>query len=303
MVARVALVLLFLGGAVLSLFVVRGVRAYRAERRQFITRHATIAPPPDARELGLTDVDVRTSDGTHIGAWRIPSRNGATVILCQGSESDRTAMLDDARALRALGFGIVLFDWPGTGESMGRVRYGAPERDALRAVLDLLTAERPDGAHIGVYAFSMGAHAAIQVAAADPRIEALVVAGAFDDPLVQTRLEYGRYGPFAVWGALRALREADFPEPGVAPPVALVSAIAPRPLLVVAGSDDHAVPAVLSRHLHEAAHAPKELWIIDGAGHGAYDRADPTYYDRLGAFFARTLGVTAAKDSTAGLHR
>lgn len=299
MVARVALVLLVIGGAVLSLFAVRGVRAYRLERRQFIPRHATITPPPDARALGLVDLDVHTSDGTQIGAWRIPSRNGATIILCQGSASDRTAMLDDARALSALGFGIVLFDWPGTGESMGRVRYAAPERDALRAVLDLLTAERPEGADIGVYAFSMGAQTAIQVAAADPRIEALVVAGAFDDPLIQTRHEYARYGPFAVWAALRALREADFPERGIAPPVALVSAIAPRPLLVVAGSDDRAVPAVLSRHLHEAARPPKELWIIDGAGHGAYDRADPTYYERLGAFFARALGVTVRADSTA----
>ena len=42
------------------------------------------------------------------------------------------------------GFGVLVFDWPGHGESGGSVHYGAPERDALyagdawRSSLDLL---------------------------------------------------------------------------------------------------------------------------------------------------------------------
>jgi putative redox protein len=55
-------------------------------------------------------------------------------------------------------------------------------------------------------------------------------------------------------------------------PVADVSALAPRPLLVIHGSDDEAVPHFDSRVLSDA-HGSADLRIIAGAGHAL--RHDP----------------------------
>ena len=50
-------------------------------------------------------------------------------------------------------------------------------------------------------------------------------------------------------------------------PVDLVGKIAPTPLLLVHGANDHFFPAEAARELLEAAGEPKDLWLLDGFGH------------------------------------
>ena len=49
-------------------------------------------------------------------------------------------------------------------------------------------------------------------------------------------------------------------------PLALVAKLAPRPLLLLQGSDDDVVPSIDSRALADG-HGSAELRIISGAGH------------------------------------
>jgi fermentation-respiration switch protein FrsA (DUF1100 family) len=70
----------------------------------------------------------------------------------------------------------------------------------------------------------------------------------------------------------------------------MVPKIAPRALFFIVGDEDPTVPAEMSSRLYAAASEPKELWIIQGAGHGDYAQvAGAEYSRRLVAFFDRAL--------------
>ena len=60
-------------------------------------------------------------------------------------------------------------------------------------------------------------------------------------------------------------------------------------MLIVAGTDDTTVPASLSREVYDNAREPKTFWLIPGAEHGGYLRADPTYGTRLREFIEHAL--------------
>jgi putative redox protein len=50
-------------------------------------------------------------------------------------------------------------------------------------------------------------------------------------------------------------------------PVDHVGEIAPRPLIIIHGSEDDVVPLSHARRMFEKAGEPKELKVIEGAGH------------------------------------
>jgi fermentation-respiration switch protein FrsA (DUF1100 family) len=56
------------------------------------------------------------------------------------------------------------------------------------------------------------------------------------------------------------------------------------------------VPPAALRQLYEAAQEPKELWIVNGAGHAGFaDVAPAEYAQRLTGFFLRTLQAHAVE--------
>jgi uncharacterized protein len=78
-------------------------------------------------------------------------------------------------------------------------------------------------------------------------------------------------------------------------PLAAVPRIAPRPLLLIHGDDDTAVPPSHARRLYDAAGEPRELWTVPGAGHvGAYFADREQYLVRVVGFFERSLGDGSA---------
>ena len=74
-------------------------------------------------ELGVPheNVTLTTSDDLKLRGWYVPSRNGAAVIVFPG----RAATQDRARFLIRHGYGVLLYDRRGEGESDGDVNaYG-----------------------------------------------------------------------------------------------------------------------------------------------------------------------------------
>jgi putative redox protein len=248
--------------------------------------------PSDAPALGLIPVGIGP-EGEHIAAWYAPARGGGTIVLCGGTGSTRTSLLDEARLLVAGGHGVVLFDWPGHGESTGAVDLGSGAREALRAVLDAV-AQLPgvDQSRIGVFAFSYGGVAAVPVVASDVHVRALVVAGTPLDPWQQTAYEYRHAGWFAIRGArwFWSRRGEHFEDMRLA---AVASRLAPRPVLVIAGDRDEVVDPADATRLAALIGASATLWRIAGAGHGAYGAASPDYGRRLSDFFAGSLAPLA----------
>ncbi len=268
------------------LAVLIGVRSYRAEKTLFFPRRLPLqVATADAGLPGIVEVE---PGSPQVRGWFVPARNRVTVILTHGAGADRAQVLPEARALVERGFGVLLFDWPGHGESAGEVHWQEGERRALGAAIDWLVA-RPDvdARRLGVLGFSMGGYVVAQVAAVDPRLRAVALAGTPPDVAEQSGWMFGGYGPLsrlpARWALARGGLRLDETQPRAA-----VAAIAPRPVLIIAGTTDHTVPIAMARELHAAARDPKDLLVVEGADHGQYDAVAPAAYRaKLLAFFGR----------------
>jgi pimeloyl-ACP methyl ester carboxylesterase len=226
------------------------------------------------------------SRGKMIRGWLIPPSNGAIVLLLHGTDADRTQLAPEADLLARHGYGVLLFDWPGHGESGGAVTWNGNERAALGAALDFASrAPGVDAGHVGVLAFSRGTMIAVQVAARDPRIAALVVEGAFADADQELRHEYRHWGILSQWPALWTAHWLGMKSDELRPKD-VIADIAPRPVLVIAGTADEIVPPDQSRALFDAAREPKSWWLVSGAAHGNYaELLGPLYEEKLVAFY------------------
>jgi putative redox protein len=142
--------------------------------------------------------------------------------------------------------------------------------DDLRAAIDHVIAEvSPAG--VWLCGSSTGGSIALCVGADDPRVRGAALLSSradFDDWAAQPR----RFADHA--REIGAIRTPGFPrqldewarELRRFRPVDAARRFAPRPLLIVHGDDDEAVPTVEARQLTEA-HGSAELRIISGAGH------------------------------------
>jgi dienelactone hydrolase len=229
----------------------------------------------DPGDLGLVhrDVEYRTSDGVRLSAWYVPSRNGSAVVLLHGAGSTRAAVLDHAAVLASHGYGVLLADARGHGESDGRAMdfgwYG--DEDVTAAVSFLERQPDVTGGRIGVLGLSMGGEEAIGAAAADPRIQGVVAEGATNrvaEDKTWLSDEYGWRGTLQrgidrlTYAAADLLTEAS-------PPISLraaAAAAAPRPLLLIAGAAE-AEEEPAARHIAAGAPDTVAVWVAPDTGH------------------------------------
>jgi uncharacterized protein len=141
---------------------------------------AFLAKPRAAitQALGLPHerVSFPASDGIRLAGWWVPSRNGAAIVLVHGGGGDRQGTIRHARMLARAGYGVLLYDARGRGESAGHENSAGWEWDRdVRGAVSFLT--RRDIHHIGLLGLSTGAEAVVTEAASDQRVEAVVSDG------------------------------------------------------------------------------------------------------------------------------
>ena len=150
-------------------------------------------------------------------------------------------------------------------------------------------------AHIFALGESMGAGIALQSAAADPRIEAVVAESSFAD-LREAAYDYAglRRSPLlgktlfapGTWTLLyRGEKLSGIPLAEVSP----VKAVASRafPVLLICDEKDDALPCRHTQMIYDAALGPKEMWIVPGAFHtAAVGFAPEEFKRRVLSFFA-----------------
>jgi len=241
--------------------------------------------PLDAGITEYEDVAFTASDGVTLHGWYIPSANGAAIVLAHGYAWNRLMLLPEARILAAQGYGVLLFDFRGHGESADAlVTWGDHERRDFGAAVDFVAAQ-PGVERIGAIGFSMGAVTLAQVAALDGRLDAVVVEAAFPTLAGEISYRTRALGPLSQIPSLRALRRSVVDVDDVEP-IDDLCAISPRPLLLIYGELDTDVPPGTAQAMFDAACEPAELWIVEGAGHQNYTQVAPEEYTaRLLNFF------------------
>jgi fermentation-respiration switch protein FrsA (DUF1100 family) len=264
---------------------------------------ATNVPPSDLgavpldRGLAANDVVVTTADGVRLAGWFLPSGNGAAVVVLHGAGSTRSDVLDQAAVIHRHGYGVLMIDARGHGESTGRAMdfgwYG--DLDITAATGYLAGQDEIDPARIGVVGMSMGGEEAIGATAADPLISAVVAEGATGRTAADKAWLSDEYG----WrGALQEqIEKAQFWVTDylttAAPPTALRSAIAgsdDTPFLLIAAGDVGDETAAAT-YMASAAPDRVTVWTVDGASHtGGLDTAPDDWEDRVIGFLDHHLG-------------
>ena len=100
--------------------------------------HRPIGNPPSAE---YETVRFTASDGVDLEGWYRPSRNGASLLMLSGGGGNRRSALRHAEMLVRHGYGVLVYDPRGSGNSEGTINsYGwGWEKDAA-AALDFLAA-------------------------------------------------------------------------------------------------------------------------------------------------------------------
>ncbi len=260
-----------------------------------VPRPGLAATPEDAG-LTVQTVSIPTEDGARLAGWYVPSTNGAAVVLLHGAGSTRSNVLDEAAVLADAGFGVLMVDARGHGESGGRAMdFGWYGEDDVAAAVDVLVAQpdvEPD--RIGAVGLSMGGEQALGASGVDPRIRAVVAEGATarsapDEAWLSE--EFGVRGWMQEqleWVQDRVtalLTDASFPRSSRE---AVESADETRYLLITAGE----VPDEAHSAAYVAAGAPERVavWTVPGADHtGGLSVAPDEWSERVTTFLTDVL--------------
>ena len=198
-----------------------------------------------------------------------------------------------AELLARHGYGVLLYDARGRGESEGSPT-GAPgwgwEKDVEGALAFLRGRPDIDPDRIGGLGLSTGANVLIEVAAEREELSAVVAEGATARSFADYRNLAGIdiAAPYW-WMFYNAVGLLSGESPGE-PLKELVSRVSPTPLLLIAGGRGIAQERDLNRIYAEAAQEPVELWELPGVGHTAAIRERPEEYERrVVGFFDEAL--------------
>lgn len=287
------------------------------------------------------EFDVRAPDGVMLRGWTVtpPNANGSWVLLFHGVADDRIGVIGQSEFLLRGGYSVVMMDARAHGASEGSIAtYGWLERNDTKAIVDeLIRSEvgrytdeqlragkwklvpsedlrshepvRPPnplpGApkHIFALGESMGAGIALQSAAADPRIEAVVAEASFAN-LREAAYDYAGLRkapwlgktllrPFAWTLLYRGARLTGFPLAEVSPVKAVASR--PFPVLLICDEKDEALPCRHTQMIYDAARGPKELWVVPNAYHTAALGFYPEEFKRRVLSFFSTYAKASAQ--------
>ncbi len=202
------------------------------------------------------------------------------VCLCHGVPSGSPPAPGDggysalAERFCREGYAAVIFNFRGSGESGGNFDLLGWTRD-LQAIIDhVYHHDSIDNSYLFLAGFSGGAATAVYVASKDKRVTGLAACAC----PANFGLAVERDGPQATIDRYRSIgiiRDNYFPSSveewfndlQQVTPVNHVSGISPRPLLLVHGSLDETVPVSHAYELYDKAGEPKQLIVLDGAGH------------------------------------
>ena len=244
-----------------------------------VETHKWREPVGDPPSAAYADVSFKASDGLDIRGWYRPSRNGASVLVLHGGGSDRTGAIAHASMLASHGYGVLLYDARGRGESQGSPNgYGWDWGKDVAGALDFLAArDDVEPGRIGALGLSTGADVLIEVAAERGDIHALVAdgtaAGSFAD---WERLRGTELGTVPGWMMFTAMRVMSGDPPG--PPLEdLIARVETPTLLISAGTAEERDFNVI---YDEAAGEAVEHWNLPGAEHTHAIRQYRDEYER-----------------------
>ena len=261
------------GGVLASLFVIGPVAL------GIVATHKWREPVGEPPSAAYRDVDFEAADGLDLAGWYRPSENGAAVLVVHGGSSDRKGSVAHASMFARHGYGVLLYDARGRGESDGSENnYGWDwAKDVDGALAFLRDQPDVDPARIGALGLSTGADVLLEVAGADGGVAALVADGAAAGSFADwQRLRGTQLGTVPGWMMFSTIRVLSGDPPG--PPLdEAVARIDAPTLLVSAGTAEE---REFNVRYDGVATGPVEHWNLPEATHTRGLRQQPEAYER-----------------------
>jgi len=274
-------------------------------------RRPLVIRPTDA---GLDAEEVRIpSPRGQLAAWYVAPRNGCVLICCHGINDNRGQWVPQIARLRERsGYGAVMFDFAGHGESAdGMVTYGAREQLDVAAVVAWLRERRAvDMSRVGILGYSLGAIAATLAAAELPELRCMAIESGFADLQTDIGVLFHRFTglpsfPFAnlivFWGQiLSGVRLGEIR------PAQVIGRLSPRAVFIISDlRDEIANEPYDGEHLYASAREPKRLWQIPDVGHvRAFELLPDMWIERVGSFLDEYLaGAPSPRTAPAPDHQ
>jgi uncharacterized protein len=286
--------------AILLLAIIGILQLAKSEAHNLITAPLETRNLPEETpanySLPFEDVTVTSADGLKLVGWFVPSQNGAVVILQHGYKSTREELLNEAEMLYRHGYGALLTTIRAHDHSEGEmITFGMREVQDMDAWYQyLLTRDDIDPNRIGILGNSFGGMLAIQYAAQNENIKAVVADCAFSslNDTVSTSVTYFTdlpAFPFAPLIVYWAEQETGFKLEDI-DATKWIAQISPRPVFLMQGGADVVISADSGERLYEAAGEPKELWFEPELGHVDFDTEMADEFERrVVEFFNRYL--------------
>lgn len=254
--------------------------------------------PGQSFGYSFDNVRIATDGGAMLPGWFVPGASNATagVVTVHGAGGNRAEFLPQLKFLHEAGYPVLMFDCRDQGEAAGNagISLGVREHRDVEAAVRYMK-RQPGIRRVAVFGCSQGAASVIEAGAEDREIDAVIAEASFVEPNEVIEFDVSQLYPkvprwflhtqadLVVWRAGGA---------GMPGPIDVVARVAPRPLLIMQGTDDHQVPPRDGAALYAAARMPKELWMADGAHHCAIiDKYPDEYRSRVLSFLARYLSV------------
>jgi len=256
---------------------------------------------PQDFDLQVEEVVLLNPDAQRLHGYFWPSTNGAFVMLQHGFKANRSYMLEEAKLLQDAGYGILVTSVRAHDLNDGNaITFGVREMDDLNTWYNYLTKEQSaKKGKVGLLGNSMGASMAIEYAALNQDIAAVVAVSAFSSlqDTINVSVEYFTglpAFPFALMISLWAevilglnAKEVNATE--------AAAKLCNTPLFIMQGGQDIVVSVGSGQWIYDAACGDKELWFEEDLGHTKFDTKKPDEFKRrVIGFFDKYLLQSAS---------
>ncbi len=221
-----------------------------ANQRSYVFKPAGTLATPVEKGLSAEVVTLHAEDGTELTGWYEAAEPGKpTILYFHGNAGNVSERADRFKQIVASGFGYLAVSYRGYPGSGGAPSEAAFVADGIMEFDWLKQRSRS----IVTYGESLGTGVAVEVAAARPPA-AVILEAPFTAVLDIAEATYP-------WVPVKYLMRDPFLSRDHIGQVHV-------PLLIIHGSADATVPVEQGKALFKLANEPKELVIVDGAGHG-----------------------------------
>jgi alpha-beta hydrolase superfamily lysophospholipase len=245
---------------------------------RWLTRRASarVPAPTQFRDCAIETLTCRTDDGITLKGWMIaPPMPRGNVALFHGMRNNRSFMLDRIEFLTAAGYRCIAFDHRAHGESGGRlISFGYHERHDVAAVAALVRQRF--------------------AAEASRAFDAIILESVYHD--LDRAFSHRIGGAYPAWfrhfrsGVIWLTERRLGARIRDVAPIAHVAHLAPRPILLLTGSEDDLAPPDEVRAFLAQIPEAGSFHLVPGARHGkVFEVAGPAYRDLLLAFLERHL--------------